>query len=157
MVNKIKKAYEYCRLLPGGLYLFSRFLGLLVPYSGTISPEVQELKKGYARISIRDRRQVRNHLQSIHAIAMMNLAELTTGLALHYDLNSSMRGILTHLEIDYFKKARGTLTAQCYCDALVFDKEDKYVLVAEICDTSNAVVAKASATWLVGPKIKKLV
>ncbi|MDA0713068.1 MAG: DUF4442 domain-containing protein [bacterium] len=155
MVNKIRKAYDYCSALPGGRFLFSRFLGLYVPYSGTIYPEVQELKKGYARISIKDRRQVRNHLQSIHAIALMNLAELTTGLALYYDLSSKMRGILTHLEIDYLKKARGTITAQCYCDILVSEKECKYELIAEISDEKKAVVAKASATWLVGPKTKK--
>ena len=77
----ISQLWATCRQLPGGRKLFSRTIGRMAPYTGNIDCEVESLRAGHATVSMRDRRAVRNHLNSIHAIALMNLGEVATGLA----------------------------------------------------------------------------
>jgi len=126
-------------------------IGFMIPYSGSIHPRVLELRAGYAKVQMRDRRAVRNHLRSVHAIALMNLGELTTGLAMSLAMPDGARGIVTGLSMEYLKKARGLLTAECTAppfDATVSGRHD---FTADIVDASGDVVARATAHWLVGP------
>ena len=71
--NPIRDLWLRTRRLPAGDRIFSLALGRIVPYTGTISPRVEVLEEGHARVSMRDRRGVRNHLHSIHAVAILNL------------------------------------------------------------------------------------
>lgn len=138
--------------LPGGRALFSRAIGRLAPYTGTIDARVEELEHGRSVVSMEDRRPVRNHLNSVHAIALMNLAEMSTGLALVSSLPAGSRSILTGLSIEYLHKARGRLEGRCTCDPPEAVRERlEMVIVGTIHDASDRVVARAEARWLVGP------
>lgn len=149
--REIRDAWARFRRLPAGDRLFSWALGRMVPYTGSIGAVVRELGPGHARVELADRRKVRNHLDSIHAVALMNLAEMSTGLALNTGLPDDARAILVRLTIEYVKKARGTLTSECAIEPPAASERREVDVEAVIRDASGDVVAKAAARWLVGP------
>lgn len=149
--ERVRTMWKRLSPLPGGKRLFSLAVGQAAPYTGTIGALVDELEPGYARILLRDRRRVRNHLNCVHAIALMNLGEITTGLAMLAGMPDDARGILSGLEMDYHVKGRGTLTGECRCPTLESSERREYTIVGEIRDASGQLVATARAKWLVGP------
>jgi uncharacterized protein (TIGR00369 family) len=138
--------------LPGGKWLFSRALGRYVPYTGRLGAVVRTLEPGHCVVEMQERRRLRNHLDSIHAMALANLAEMVTGLALLNSLPAGVRGILTGFSIDYLKKGRGTLVAECRCAIPTDTANTDHVLTGEIRDCDGALLAVARARWRSGPE-----
>lgn len=150
--NVIRDLWNRLRYLPGGKRLFSRFIGMAAPYTGTIDGEVVDLRVGHAEVTMRDHRGVRNHLKSVHAIALTNLAELTGNIALAYSMPSDARFIVAGLSIDYVKKARGTIRGVCDCPVPTSSERREYNVVVSMRDESGDEVANATLRTLVGPK-----
>jgi len=148
--HQLLQRWQRLSSLPGGRWLFSFLLGRLAPYTGSIGAQVRELRPGFARVELRDRRNIRNHLNSIHAIALMNLGELTTGLALMSGLQTGVRGIITGLSIEYHKKARGQLSSECSTALPKVIHDMEHEVHADIKDQSGDVVAHCTATWRLG-------
>src|ERR1017187_6058254 len=109
---RLLNAWRQISPLPGGRWLFTQLVKLMIPYTGSVSPRVETLEPGFARVSIRQRRRLEQHLGSIHAIALANVAEFASGAAMTTALPAGYRGIVTKISIEYFKKARGTVTAR---------------------------------------------
>jgi len=138
--------------LPGGRLLFAKLLGFTIPYTGSIKPDIISISPGHAVVRLKDRRRVRNHLKSVHAIALANLAELTTGLATLSGMPDDARGILTGLEISYHKKARGIITGTCQCEFPETSERMEYKIPTTLTDEEGDTVVTGVATWLIGPK-----
>lgn len=110
-----------------------------------------QLEPGHARVSIRDRRGVRNHLNSVHAIALANVSELASGLAMTTGLPDGIRGIVVRLSTEYFKKARGVLVAESRCAVPRVTGDEEHDFVADVHDQAGELVARTTVTWRLGP------
>lgn len=137
---------------PLGRIAFDRYLRWFIPYTGTIRPHVLEIGESHSRVELRDRKRVRNHLNSIHAVALMNVAELSTGLSLFASRSDRLRIILVNFEIEFVKKARGSVIAEARCPMFDETAESVVVIPSEIKDQSGDVVCRAKGHWKVGPK-----
>jgi acyl-coenzyme A thioesterase PaaI-like protein len=149
--NVIREAWDRLSPLPGGKRIFSRMLGVAAPYSGSIGALVHEVARGHARVSIADRRAVRQHLGSVHAIALCNLAELCGNLAVAYTLAEGMRFIVAGLSIDYLKKARGEITATCDVEVPATRERLEIPVTVSLRDPGGDEVARAVLRTLIGP------
>lgn len=138
--------------VPGGTRAFSKMVGKMAPYTGSIGARIVELRDGYGRAELLDRKPVRNHLDSVHAIALANFGEVVSGVTMLYSLDPKMRAILTGLRVEYLKKARGTLTAECYVEPITEVKEMEITLEVAISDASGQVVCRVYPEWKLGPK-----
>ncbi len=137
--------------LPGGRWLFSRLFAWMVPYSGTVRPRIAHLEPGHVKVVLRDRRAVRNHLRSVHAIALANVGEVASGLAMVGALPPTVRGILVGLDVVYHKKARGVLEAECRCEVPEVTESAEHTAVAHVRDADGDEVATVTSRWLLGP------
>lgn len=148
--DRLLRTWQGLSALPGGRHIFSFLLGRLAPYTGSIGALVQDIRPGYAWVELRDRHKLRNHLNCIHAIALMNLGEVTTGLALMTGLKPGVRGIITGLSIEYFKKARGRLVSVAETIQPEVRGDLEHEVIADIKDQGGDLVARCTAKWRLG-------
>lgn len=148
-MHPVRQWFERARRIPGGLTLFSRALGFYIPYTGTTGAEILSIGDGEAIVRLPDRRRVRNHLDSLHAIALASVGELSTGLAVIGAVPSSGRMILRHLEVEYHRKARGEVTASGRADVPQEPGRHEVAATAEVRDASGVLVTSVTATWVV--------
>jgi acyl-coenzyme A thioesterase PaaI-like protein len=147
---RLLRLWRQLEPLPGGKWLFARMVGRSVPYSGSIHARIETLEPGHVRVSLRDHRAVRNHLNSVHAIALANLGEMASGMAM-LTAASSARGILVGISVEYLKKARGTLVAECTATPPNVTEPVDVKIMASITDSAGDTVAIVTATWRLAP------
>ncbi len=147
-IKDLVKIWRKLSGLPGGKWLFSRLIGYYIPYTNNIGALVDELSPGKALVTMRDRRHVRNHLNSVHAMALANLGEVVTGLALFSQVPDEFRGILVKFNITYSKKARRALTAKSTSMLSVKEFPAEVDVYGVIYDQNDFVVAEITSTWL---------
>jgi acyl-coenzyme A thioesterase PaaI-like protein len=149
--SALLRLWRRLRPLPFGPWLFARIFGWLVPYSGSVRPRIFVLEPGHAEVGIRDRRANRQHLGSVHAIALMNVAEQASGLALLTGLPKGVRGIVTHISMEYVRKARGPIRAVCHVSVPAVTTDIDFEVAADCLNRAGEVVARATVRWRLGP------
>ncbi len=144
------------RILKGssfGRWLFARVICLQAPYFATIRPRIDRLEPGGCEARMRKRRAVLNHVGSVHAIALCNLAELAAGLATDVSIPLTHRWIPKGMTVEYLKKATAGVRAIATYPAVEAGVEPLDVIVpVEISQEGGEVVFRARVTMRVSPR-----
>lgn len=148
---RLRSTWARLSPLPGGRWLFGRVMRFMNPYSGAVGATVDTLEPGYAKLVLKQRRGVENHLNSVHAIALANVAEMASGLAMLAGLPDTVRGIVTKISIEYLKKARGVLTAEARVTVPNVTSDMEYLVNSIVKNEAGEEVARAVVTWKLGP------
>lgn len=139
---------------PLGKWLFARAICWKAPYFSSISPRFEELKPGYARVSLKKRRAVENHIGTVHAIAACNLAELGAGTMMEASLPNSMRWLPKGMNVQYLKKCETDLTAECSATDIGEGPARDVVVSVDMKDANGNVAVHADITMYVSPRKK---
>ncbi len=137
---------------PLGKWLFSRIICWKAPFFGTIAPRFEILRPGYAKVSMKKRRAVQNHIGTVHAIAACNLAELAAGTMMEASLPASMRWLPKGMAVQYRKKCETDLIAEATADDLAAGPAREVPVSVDMRDAHGTVVVHADITMYVSPR-----
>ena len=154
MSNSVLQLYNRLTGLPFGPWLFSRLICFKAPYFGSIRPRMTRLEPNRAEATLAHRRSVTNHLGTVHAIALCNLAEFTGGLMTDVSIPASMRWIPKGMRVEYLKKAVGTQRGVATPEFPPHESAEGYELPVNIVvsDPQGDAVFKARIAMWVSPK-----
>jgi acyl-coenzyme A thioesterase PaaI-like protein len=110
--NRALAAWRRLAGLPFGKAVFTRIVQWQAPYFRTIPVRFEQLEPGHARLQLRDRWRVHNHLGTVHAIALCNAAELAGGTLAEATTPATHRWIPKSMSVEYLAKAKGTLEVE---------------------------------------------
>ena len=146
--------WKRCEKLSFGKAIFSKIICWKAPYFGTIRPRFEEFRPGYARVSMRKRRAVTNHIGTVHAIAMCNLAEIAAGTMTEITIPASMRWLPRGMTVEYLKKAESDLEAHAAVGEIAEGPGRDVPVTVEVKDRAGVTVCRAVITMWVSPRRK---
>jgi len=152
-LNSVLSLWSRLAGIPGGKWLFSRLICFKAPYFSSVRPTFVALRPGYCEVTIRKRRAVTNHIGTVHAIAMCNMAELAAGIMSEASVPASHRWIPKGMAVDYLKKAGSSLRAVAEVTPLPeFGAAFELPVTVNVTDRDNVVVCRAVVRMWVSPK-----
>ena len=122
-------------------------LSQAAPYFSTIPVQFTEVRHAFATAVLKNVPEVRNHIQTVHAIAMCNLAEMVGGLVTDYALPEGRIWIPKGMTVRYVAKAKTDLIGTCDATAIDWANVLGDVTVpVRVRDTSGKMVFEADIT-----------
>ncbi|HWR96091.1 MAG TPA: hotdog fold domain-containing protein [Arenimonas sp.] len=154
MSTPLLKLYAKITRWPFGHWVFSKAVCYKAPYFGTIAPTITRLENSRCEAVIKDRRAVHNHIGSVHAIALCNLAELCAGVMTDASLPKDMRWIPKGMTVSYLKRAKGRMHAVATPMVAIVSSGTGYDLPVnvEVTDAAGDAVFHAEIRMWMSPK-----
>jgi uncharacterized protein (TIGR00369 family) len=153
-LNAALGAWRRLEAKPLGKAIFSRLICWKAPYFASIAPRFEELRPGFARVSMRKRRAVTNHIGTVHAIAMCNLAEIAAGTMTEVSVPATMRWLPKGMTVEYLRKAAGDVEAVARLDDVAEGPAREVPVSVEVKDRGGEMVCRATITMWVTPRPK---
>lgn len=101
---------------------------------------------------MKKRRRITNHIGTVHAIAMCNLAELAAGTMTEVSIPESMRWLPKAMSVEYLRKASGGVRAEARLPDVAEGPAREVPAVVEMKDDTGELVCRATITMWVSPR-----
>ena len=138
---------------PGGKWLFTKLVSFKAPYFANIHPRFVSLRPGYCEVHLKKRLSVLNHIGTVHAIAMCNMAELAGGTMTEVSIPATHRWIPRGMTVEYLGKAQTNLRAIAELENIpIFAAAQEFLVTVNVLDTSEKIVFRAVIAMWVSPK-----
>lgn len=129
-----------------GRSAFSNMACQMAPYFGTINPEITVLAPGRSEVKVPFRKEITNHLASVHAIALCNAAELAGGMMTEVSIPSGARWIPKGMIVEYLAKAKTSIHAIADGSDIDWQTSGDKIVPVEIFDEGGVKVFTARIT-----------
>lgn len=138
-------------------------LDAAVPFANLVGVKLLEIADGTATAELEQRKDVSNHIDSMHAGAMFTLGEAASGAAVAGALAPvilDMRPVAATGQIAFKKVALGTLTAHAktsrdgaaLMQAIKDDGKVAFDVTVDIRDAAGDTVVEMTVNWYVSAK-----
>jgi acyl-coenzyme A thioesterase PaaI-like protein len=125
---------------------FSKMACQFAPYFSSINPLISELRPNAATVRVPFRKEITNHLGTVHAIAMCNAAELAGGMMTDVSIPSGARWIPKGMTVEYLAKAKTDVTAVASAEGVDWQSDGDKVVNVDIHDCEGKKVFTARIT-----------
>ena len=125
---------------------FSQMACQVAPYFSTIAPEIAELRPGHALVNVPFRKEITNHLASIHAIALCNAAELAGGTMTDVSIPPGAKWIPKGMTVEYLAKAKSNIRAVADGSGIDWATAGDKIVPVDIYDEGDGTVFTVKIT-----------
>lgn len=138
--------FNRLKSLPGGTRLFTLGVCQAAPYFKSIRPHITQVEPGLVKVFMKKRRAIENHLHTVHAIAMCNMAELAGGLMTDVTVPAGARWIPAGMKVQYLAKAKTDLVATSSGEGIDWSRPGNIEVPVLVHDTEGTLVFRADIT-----------
>ncbi|WP_040260887.1 hotdog fold domain-containing protein [Pseudomonas massiliensis] len=132
-----------------GSSAFSNMVCQMAPYFSTIAPEIVELRPTHAVVMVPFRKEITNHLASVHAIALCNAAELAGGMMTDASVPEGAKWIPKGMTVEYLAKAKTGIRAVANGGDIDWSTTGDKMVSVDIYDENEVKVFTAKITMAV--------
>ncbi|MBL4833711.1 MAG: DUF4442 domain-containing protein [Pseudomonas sp.] len=125
---------------------FSQMVCQQAPYFSTIEPTLTELRPGHAEATFPFRKEITNHLGTVHAIALCNVAEFVGGLMTDASVPPDARWIPQGMTVEYLAKAKTGVKAVADGSEVDWSTAGEKLVPVDVFDEQNQKVFTARIT-----------
>lgn len=157
--NRLSRTLDRLAWLPPILQrsALTLLFGGAVRYVRTSGIKFIELTQDHAILTIPNRRQVQNHIGTVHASAMGLLAETATGAVLAMNMPDDRVPVLKSMHVSYLHRAQGNLRAEAHLSSevrrqILIDEKGETIVPVQVTDESGVVPLECEMLWAWRPR-----
>jgi acyl-coenzyme A thioesterase PaaI-like protein len=141
--------YRTLSRLPRGRTVFSVAFARKAPYFRSVRPRFTDVRPHYAELVVADRKAVRNHIGTVHVIAVCNGLEAAMGALAESTVPPGKRWLPKGMEVEYAAKASSDITCVAQTTRADWDgAPDVPVRVTATRDDGTEVVRGVIHLWV---------